>query len=327
MDVRQVEYPEHLRRLSISYRNASYVAESVLTPVPVGRRTGWYTKWGREGFEANDDRREPGTRSRQIEIGVEKVNFRLYEWALNAPITDEELEEGQYEYPELETHTTTTLTDRVQLGRERRTARIVTDPDVVEQNETLSDESQWSDGVNSDPWLNALVARRTIRASTGQRPNVAVIPSDVMEALKMNQSLRDRLPDNNIRILTEDHIRQLFEVQRIVVPEVVQDLGNGGSLTDVWGQDVLFAYVNPNPQGEALTFGVTLRLRRGNQAGTQGTNVGGQQSPVRRWRQEPEKAVFVEVAYTENPHIVAPDCGYLFKNAVPDDWDPADVTP
>lgn len=322
MDVRQVEYPEHLRRLAVSYRNAAYVAESVLTPVPVGRRTGWYTKWGKEAFQPNDDRREPGTRSRQVQISVDKETYRLYEWALNAPITDEELEEGQYEYPELETHTTTSLEDRVELGRERRTARIVTDVSVVTQNETLSGTAQWSDSVNSDPWLNALAARRQIRAVTGMRPNVAVIPFDVLEALKMNQSLRDRLPDNNIRILTEEHIRQLFEVQRIVVPEVVQDLGTG-SFTDVWGRDVLFAYVNPNPQGEALTFGVTLRLRRGNPAGTGGQNVRGANSPVRRWRQEPEKAWFVEVGYTENPHIVSADCGFLYKNAIPVNWDPA----
>lgn len=323
MDIRQVEYPEHLRRLAVSYRNAAYVAEDVLTPVSVGRRVGWYTKWGKEGFQPNDDRREPGTRSRQVQISVGKETYRLYEWALNAPITDEELEEGQYEYPELETMTTTSLTDRVQLGRERRTARLLTNVNVIEQNETLSGTSQWSDGVNSDPWLNAFVARREIRRTTNKRPNLAVIPYDVLEALKLNQSLRDRLPDNNIRILTEEHIRQLFEVQRIIVPEVVQDLGEGGGFEDVWGRDVLFAYVNPQAeQTDGITLGVTLRLRRGNQAGSGGTNVGGQNSPVRRWRQEPEKATFVEVGYTENPHLVAAECGFLYKNAIPADWDP-----
>lgn len=323
MDVRQVEYPEHLRRLALSYSNQAYVAEEVLFPVPVGRRTGWYTKWGKERFQPNDDRREPGTRSRQVQITVDKESFRLYEWALNTPITDEELEEGQFEYPELETQATTSLSDRVALGRERRTARLLTNTAVIDQNETLSGTAQWSDGVNSDPWLNALAARMAIRAATNKRPNVAVIPYDVLEALKMNQSLRDRLADNAIRILTIDHIRQLFEVDRIVVPEVVQDLGEGGGFEDVWGRDVLFAHVNRQAeQTDGRTLGVTLRLRRGNRAGSGGTNVGGTDSPVRRWRQEPEKATFIEVGYTENPHLVDTDCAFLFKNAIPADWDP-----
>lgn len=322
MDPRSVEYPEHLRRLAVSYRNSAYVAESILTPVRVGRRVGDYSVWGKEGFQPNDDRREPGTRSRQVELKVGRKTYRLHEWALNTPITDEELEEGQYLYPELETMATRSLADRVQLGRERRTAALMTDVTVVTQNQTLAGTAQWSDSVNSDPYRNALTARRTIRAATGRRPNLAVIPYDVMEALKMNASLRNRLPDSNIQILTEDHIKQLFEVDRIVVPEVVQDLGATGQLADVWGRDVVFAYVNPNPQGEEMTFGVTLRLRKGNRAGQGGQNRRGEDSPVRRWRQEPEKSWFVEVGYTENPHIVSADAGFLFKSAIPENWQP-----
>lgn len=316
MDIRQVEFPEHLNRLSMRYQNAAYVAEEILPVVPVGRRVGDFPVWGREGFQPNDDRREPGTRSRQVEISVGRKGYRLAEWALNTPITDEEIEEGQYLYPQLENNATTSLTDRVYLGRERRTARLVTNPNIVEQNETLTGNAQWSDPVNSDPYLNALVARRTIRAVTGNRPNLAVIPFDVMEALKLNQSLRDRLPNTNIQILQIEQIRQLLEVDRIVIPEVVQDLGDG-QLVDVWGRDVLFAYVNPNIQENGRpSFGVTLRKRNS-------PNVRGPQTPVRRWRQEPEKAWFIEVGFTENPFIASPDCGFLFKDAIPENWDPA----
>ncbi len=92
-------------------------------------------------------------------------------------------------------------------------------------------------------------------------------------------------------------------------------------LVDVWGKDVIFAYVDPAPAGQRSqrrqSLAYTFRYGRTNEAATPSPVQGDDQSmPVTAWYDQNTETHIRRVKYEEKVHVVSPGCGYVFRGAI-----------
>jgi hypothetical protein len=86
------------------------------------------------------------------------------------------------------------------------------------------------------------------------RPNVAVIPEQVMSKLRRNDQIRDLLFGDRGGVPTNDQIANLLNISKILVPETFVNTAGpaetaigSGNLSAAWGNKVLIAYTSPAP--------------------------------------------------------------------------------
>lgn len=157
-----------------------------------------------------------------------------------------------------------------------------------------------------------------VRRAVGTVPNVAVVPWDITRILRQHPSMTAQLADNERTIVTLQVLRELLEVDEVLVPRVQQDTSNAflrredgedasplGDLSDLWGRDIILAYRSRNAQVRQPSFAYTFRVR---ERGFDGN--------VNRWREDDRHSDFFEVGYTEVSHIVSPHAAYLIKDAI-----------
>lgn len=324
-DISTYRYDNFLTQVSVGYENQAYIGENIAPVIPSGKRSGTYFEFGRESFRTHDTDRAPRTRANEVDFEMSPKSFLATGHALIGMLSDEERTESPDGYnpePDL----VSLVTDSLMLGREKRMASQMRDPNTVTQGQALAGADQFdatdtNGNYTGDPWGAFEDAMNTIRRAVGRRPNVAVIPYDVMRVLRYHPAIVGQLSDNERRIVTRDILRDLLEVDEILVPEVVEDTTNtyqrvvdgqrmeptvqGSDLADVWGRDILFAFRNRNAQRRSPSFAYTFRVRERGQDGT-----------VNRWREADRHTDAFEVGMTEVTHIVCPSAGYLIRDAI-----------
>lgn len=318
-------YDQILTQVSVGYKNEGYIAEQLAPVIPVGKRNGRYYVFGSEHFQPRMTDRAPAARANEVDYELEDREFSARNHALIGKLADEERSEAPTGFNP-EPGLVETITDGVMLGREKRVAEKVRDVNNIPNNLTLSGGDQFSvtrnaDGSISstgDPFSVLEDAMMAIRRAVGIIPNVAVIPWDVTRVLRQHPSMTAQLADNERTIVTLQVLRELLEVDEILVPRVQQDTSNAftrqvngsdapplGDVSDVWGTDILLAYRSRNAQTRVPSFSYTFRVR---ERGFDGN--------VNRWEEQDRHASFFEVGYTETQEIIAPYAAYLIKDAI-----------
>lgn len=302
-DITNVHVDAILTNVSIAYRNLAFVGQRLMPVVPVKKESDKYYKYGKERFRAPDAIRAPKAAAKEIDWKVSTGTYSAEEYALAQAIDDRERDNADSPL-NLETDTTEVLTDNLLLGQEKRIATLVTSTANITQNVTLAGNSQWSDAVNSDPVADVNTARQTILDATGLEPNAMVLPYKVFNKLKVHKDILDRVKYSQLGVVTLDLLRALFEVDQILLAGAKVDSANEGqasNLTDVWGKDVVLAYVAPRPGIKTLSLGFTFQARA---------------FQVRRWREDKRHSDVFEVSHVVDERLVAPDCAYLIKAAI-----------
>lgn len=318
-------YDQVLTRVSVGYKNEGYIAEQLAPVIPVGKRNGTYYVFGSESFQPRQTDRAPAARAHEVDYDLTPREFSAQNHALIGKLSDEERSEAPRGFNP-EPGLVETVTDGVMLGREKRVADKVRNVENVPNNITLAGSDQFSvtrsaDGSISstgDPFSVLEDGLMAVRRAVGVIPNVAVIPWDITRILRQHPSMTAQLADNERTIVTLQVLRELLEVDEVLVPRVQQDTSNAftrqvngadapplGDVSDVWGRDILLAYRERNAQTRSPSFSYTFRVR---ERGFDGN--------VNRWREEDRHADFMEVGYTETTELIAPYAGYLIKEAV-----------
>lgn len=327
-DIQSYMYDNFLTQVSVGYRNEAYIADNLAPTIPSAKREGTYFEFGRESFKTHDTDRAPRTRANEVDFQMASKSFLATQHALIGMLSEEEKSEAPNGYnpePDL----ISLVTDSLLLGREKRMANQMLDPETVTQGVTLSGTDQFSISRNADgsrtstgdPWGAFEDAMNSIRRAVGRRPNVVVIPYDVMRVLREHPSITAQLSDNERRLVTTQILQQILEVDEILVPEVVEDTSNqyqrvddnnrfapevtGNELVDVWGNNVLFAFRARNAQRRNPSFAYNFVVR---ERGADGS--------VARWEERDRHSTAYEIARTEVCHVVCPSAGYVIRDAV-----------
>lgn len=247
-----------LTAFSVGYKPQNFISETILPVVGHTQETGVYYAWDKErAVDAPPSLIADGTLPNTVTISAKKVPFAMDEYGLESPITDRE-ERNAPAVLDLRQTRAAHAQDMTLLDQERRATRLIHD---TVPSETLSGAALWSD-PNADIEGTIDDAREQIRRQTlGYEPNTIVIPPSVAKRIKRNHNLRELIKYTQSDLLVNGDLPPTMFGMRVVTPNAMTNVGTVSSnAQDVWGNDVLLAYINPNPELRSPSLGYTIRL-------------------------------------------------------------------
>ncbi|HOR26925.1 MAG TPA: hypothetical protein PLG73_02755, partial [Candidatus Sumerlaeota bacterium] len=199
---------------------------------------------------------------------------------------------------------------KIDLNKELELAGLLTDPTLITQNETLADETQWSD-PDSDPLAAVEAAKATVMAAVQALPNVLVLPYPVYAQLRLHPKVVERVVHGSVGAVDAELLAQIFDVERVLVARAFRNTAAPGQPPEmryVWGNDALLAYVPARPALKQVALAYTFAW-----TGAPGALSGHR---VELWREEKRKADVVRVQRYYDQRVIAPDAAFLWKEAV-----------
>ncbi len=298
---------EALTNISVAYKNDAFVAEQLFPVVPVQKRRDIYFKFSKQHFVAEDDTYYPGSHAKRIEVDLEKRGFyEAHGHALEAIIPDE-FRENADPGALIDIEFTEKLTQKVLLRQEVNAFNLLNSTNIT-QNTTLSGTSQWSDYTNSDPVVEVDKQKEVVQQAIGVLPNTLFLSRSVFRVLRNHPRIIDRVKYTGTgarRALTGDDLADVFEVERVIVPQALQStphIGQPDSLSYIFGKLGLLLYLPKSPGLRIPTFGYTFVWKTGYQ--------------VKRFREEGADADIIKVKKWYDQKVVESNAAFLWQNAV-----------
>lgn len=149
-------------------------------------------------------------------------------------------------------------------------------------------------------------AKAIIRQNCGIDPNTIVIPAAVWDVISERPEIYQRIPANQPKALTKDMFATLVEIPNVIIAGAVQNSAKEGlaaSISEIWGSNVVLAFVTNEPAIERPTFGYTFVKRNANWV-------------VEQYREEKRRSTIVRVRREYAIRVVMPQAGYLLTNVL-----------
>lgn len=283
-----------------------YIAQSLFPIVPVGKQSDKYyvldkNSWLRIG----ESFRAPKTSPRRVNFRVSSESYFADNYALSGENALEDLANADNAI-RLRENTTGVVTDMLLRDYENRVAQMVTSGTNLGSYVSLSGVAKWSDLVNSDPISDVTTAHAFIRNSTGMKANTGVIDEDTIAILRRHPVVLDLYKYTAGGQATMEQIKEVLGVSNLLVGGGIKNNaleGATASITNIWGNNVILAHVEPGTSLETATFGLTYRW-----------TPAGLPLPMQARRYpdpDPGKKVeVVEVGMYQDEKIVASDLSY-----------------
>lgn len=286
-----------LTNLAIGYTNEQFVGEQLMPFVMVDKEGGKIPVFGKEHFKVYATERALRARSNRINPeNIGSVDVVLDEHDLEFPI--DYREDAESAFP-LQARAVAAVTEGIRLRHEVMVAEMALNAASYGSSNkiTLSGTSQFTH-ASSDPEGVVSDAKAAVRAKVVREPNTLVIGYATWRALKRHAQLKAILSDTRPRLVQLADLREIFEIENIVVGRAVK-ANDAGVTTDIWGDAMVLAYV-PRAGGERSpyepSYGYTLR-KKGN--------------PVVDTRTEDGKVELVRNTDIFRPYLLGADAGYL----------------
>jgi len=293
-----------LSNILISYANEEYIADKIFPVIPVKKRSDKYFIFDKGAwFRDEAGLRAPGTIGPQGGFSLTSDSYECKQYSFTTYVEDEVRENADNPLKPDQDAAEYAM-DKILLKRERIVADLVFNTNSWTSSKTLSGTSQWSDYANSDPIGDIEEAKETIRRLIGRYPNTMVLGAAVWSKLKQHPDLLGRFKNVERGILTLDHLKDLFEIERIFVGKAVYNTaaeGKTDNLVDIWGKGCWIGYVAPQPGLKKPSAGYIFQLS---------------DIVVERWREAPQKRdAFRVIAYFD-AKVTSADSGYYIASAV-----------
>lgn len=285
------------------FTNSEMVGNLLFPRVDVMVGGGQVIQFGKEAFSLYDTLRAPGASTKRVELGYSGVPFALENHALEALVPIENMRDATV-VPgiDLAKESLMMVNDATSLKLEyaqatlARTAALYPAANKI----ALTGANNFS-ATTSSPKLIVAAARAAIRASTGKYPNVMIMPANSVNKLDMHPEIRARLQYTNAGNATTEMLARYFELD--VVAEGNAVFSSGAGLADVWGNDIILAYVPKNFRAvRAPSFGYTYTMR-------------GQPSVKKPYYDDNRESWVYGVKLERVPVVPGITSGYLIQNA------------
>lgn len=297
-----------LTTVAQGYKNGRMVADFLFPVVPVDQRGGKILQFGKEDFALYNTARAPGANTKRVQFGYLGAAYALEQHSLEGKVPFEHLQEAnQVPGIDLGRGAVNKTQNIILLSNEYQAANIARNAaNYAAANKTaLAGTSRWDDYASgvSDPAADIDTAVEAIRAQVGQRPNTVVLSPKAFKAAKRHPKLIDRVKYTSRDSLTLDLLADLFDVERVVSGDAIYDAN--GTMTDVWGKDVIVAYteIATADDGGVPSYGYTYRLR-----GNPMVEMAYQDRNAKSW--------IYPVTDERAPVIAAAAAGYLIQTVV-----------
>lgn len=253
-----------LTQLALGYSNAELVGHHLFPYAMIDKEGGKIPQFGKEAFKIYNTERALRAKSNRInpeDIGT--IDVVLEEHDLEYPI---DYREGDESIFDLQAHGTNVVTEGIQLRREKMCADIAQNPANYGNGSkiVLAGSSQFTNPA-SDPIGVIEDGKEAVRGKIGKRPNTMMVGAASFKSLKNHPQLLERIKYSMKGVVSLDLMREIFEVENIVVGEsvVASDLE---AFSDVWKDNIVLAYVKPQTSTASRNFrdpsyGYTLRKK------------------------------------------------------------------
>jgi len=318
-----------LTAFSVGYADQDLFGLEIFPAVGVNSMHGRYRVFDRSDWLIFPAIREPGTVANEIMGGKwSEDTFNIREYALQAPVLDEEREEiaQNFEEPGLDVspeRDAVSLVGRsLNLQHEKKVADVTRDVTqyAAGNTVTLTGTSRWNDyttlvGGATQPWQTVSNPINNIRAGldkvyrlTGRQVNKMVFSEDAFRQLAEHPRIVNRF--QNFDLIRPDAVRRLLDYEgEIVIANSkynsADNIDAAEVITDLWGQDVWMGIVDEGAGVRGKTFGKTFQRP-----------YGGVAKPTDRWREEDRKADLFRTQWRWDTKIISNVAGYLIKTAV-----------
>lgn len=292
-----------LTELAYGYDNAEMACEALFPVVNVDKEGGKIPLFGKEKFRIYETLRALRAKSNRIQPSdIGNLDIILDEHDLEYPI--DYREDAEANLP-LRAHANDVVTEGIQLRREKYCADLAQNADnYANSNKTaLSGTSQFTDGTNSDPEGVVSDAHDAIRKKIGKKANTMVIGESSWRVLKRHPQLRGLLSTNTKRLVRIEDLKDIFEVQNIVIGLSMFEPTIGDPMADIWSDNIVMAYV-PTADKSMRTmykpsYGYTLRKKG---------------SLIVDARTEDGKVEIIRQTDIYRPYLLGAEGGYLISN-------------
>lgn len=296
---------------SQKYANGNFVNEKLFPVVPVKKEADLYVVYDFANFTLAETKRADGAESTQLDWNFTNANYFCEQYAQKDIVTDRERDNADRPLtPDVDT--LELVTDVVMLRKEYDAAQIATNPaNYPAANTTaLSGTSQW-DQSGSNPLAQFKQAQKAIWNASRKVPNLLIMSLQVALELAYNSNMvelvkytHDNLPDNLIGGGPLEGLlpKKLFGMEVAIAGGAYNSANPGqtADLTDIWGTNVVMAYVERAPKIKSLSYGKTFRTEKF----------------VRKWRDEPRQGDWVEFNDIYDLKLTAASTGFLFQDVI-----------
>ena len=297
-----------LSALALGYSNAEFIGDQLLPFVTLDKEGGKIPRFGKDVFRLYATERALRAKSNRINPDdVDGIDISLDEHDLEYPI--DYREDAEAAFP-LQAHATNRVVEGIRLRHEAMVASMTQNPANYPAGNkiALSGSAVFTD-PNSDPEGVVDDAKAAVRNKIVKEPNTMVIGYQAWRALKRHPKLKEILSDTRSRLVQLNDMREIFEIESVVVGKGVYST-DAGVTTDLWGGNLVLAYVPkaaPAAAGDAPvrsayepSFGYTLR-KKGN--------------PVVDTRTEDGKLEIIRNTDIFRPYMLGAEAGYLVTGA------------
>ncbi len=232
---------EHAR----GYRRAGNVGHLLFPIAPVNSYGGKVIEFGKEAFRLYNARRAPGARFKRLEFGYEGKPYAIVPGGLEAVVPKERMKEAE-QVPSLNlaTRSVNLVLAAMQLEHEYDCAQLARNAANYDNDHkvTLLPANSWGSD-DSDPNRDVNTGMEAIGDTIGVEGNTVLLSRHAFNKLKFNPKIIERIKYTGRDAVTTDLLKALWNVDNVVVGGAKVATGQADTLGDVWGNDVVVAYV------------------------------------------------------------------------------------
>lgn len=217
----------------------------------VAQYGGQVLEFGKEAFRRYNTQRAPGSAIKRVTFGYAGKPYAIVPNALEATVPDENDNEArQVPGLDLASDSVEVVLDVMELSHEYECADLARNASLYDVNHkvALVGQNRWK-GTVGDPSVDIQTAIEAVRKSVGVRPNIVVLSASAFAACQFNPKILDRLKYTGRDAVTVEILAKLWNVKTVEVAEAVGASGADDDLSDIWGDDVIVAYVAPATGG------------------------------------------------------------------------------
>ena len=245
------------------YVHPEHVGHNLFPTVPVMTAGGKVIEFDKSAFRLYNTGRAPGTAFKRAQFGHEGKPFALENHGLEAPVPREHMRDASV-VPgiNLASRAVNLVMSSTGLILEKQQADLARNAANYDANHkvTLSGTSQWSDKANSDPIGDVKAAKEAVRSTVGVYPNTMEISATAYNALSEHPDILDKIKHTQRGVATPELLAAIFDLDTVVIGKAIA-FNDDDTAIDVWGNDVVLAYVPSNPSGmEQPSYGYTYTL-------------------------------------------------------------------
>lgn len=235
-----------LTTMAQGYSNAELVGIHLMPFADVIIYGGRILEFDKAAFQTYNSIRSPGAATKRIQVGYEsKRSFALELDALESAIPDEQLVDSQYIGTNWPQYAMDACMGGLTLNLEADQAQLLRNPANYATNNkiALSGTSRFNNAA-SKPSATIRAGKEAVRSQIGVYPNVLLIPAVVLPGMQENPEVQDKIKYTSRESVTPEMLASLYGFSKVVIGMAV-GADAAGVISDIWGKDIIMAYVNP----------------------------------------------------------------------------------